>query len=148
MHVTDQLQQVQFFLAEDRLITILKQVSMSAMPAIESDGIASQKAAHDRGNGNRPGLQQQVKMIRDQRPGQAFGGCFGAKGRQVADEIVSIDIVLKDRTALDATTNNVVEGTRGIYAGLSKHRQSRPYHSKNGNAQFHGRYIPVPLFPP
>ena len=81
---------------------------MPAMPAIESDGIASQKTAHDRGNGNRPGLQQQVKMIRDQRPGQAFGGCFGAKGRQAADEIVSIDIVLKDRTALDATTNKYV----------------------------------------
>jgi hypothetical protein len=85
---------------------------------------------NERGKGNRPALQQQMKMIRDQRPSQAFGGCFGAKGSQATDEIVSIDIVLKNRTALNATTNNVVEGTRRIYAGLSRHGKIMSCHSK------------------
>lgn len=99
---------------------------------------------NERGKGNRPALQQQMKMIRDQRPSQEFGGCFGAKGSQATDEIVSIDIVLKNRTALNATTNNVVEGTRRIYAGLSKHGKIMSCHSKKQKRIFSWA---SPIFP-
>lgn len=47
MDVAHQLQQVLIFLAQDGLVTVLKQVPAAPVPQVETDGVARQKPPHD-----------------------------------------------------------------------------------------------------
>jgi hypothetical protein len=100
-------------------IAILKQMAVASAPAIEINGMAGQQSAHHCGNRIAPGAQQQMKMIRDQRPGKAPRPGLLQNRAQSLDKIITVLIVYKDFTTLDTAYNNVVQCTRGVYAALS-----------------------------
>jgi GTP:adenosylcobinamide-phosphate guanylyltransferase len=62
-----------------------------------------------------------VKGIGDESPGKASGWGFEQDTALAAEEIIPILIVGKDTSALNATTNDVVTSTWGVYAGLAWH---------------------------
>lgn len=74
MNITDQFEKVGVFFAENRLVAILEELPVPPVPPIKSKSIAGEKAAHDRCDGHRAGLQEQMKMIGDKRPGKTGGG--------------------------------------------------------------------------
>jgi hypothetical protein len=49
VNIPDQLLKVYVFIANDRFITILKEVAMAAMAEVVSDGVAGEKAPHELG---------------------------------------------------------------------------------------------------
>ena len=58
MDVSHQFQQIDLFLAKNRLVSVLKQMTATSMAQIESGSVASQQLLHQAGNRNIPGLQQ------------------------------------------------------------------------------------------
>ena len=65
-----------------------------------------------------------MDMIGDQGPGITGGGGFGQDAFQTLDKIIPVIIVLKYLLALDSADNDVMQGIRSIYAGLSGHENS------------------------
>jgi hypothetical protein len=58
MEITDQLEQVRFFLAQDGLVAILKEIPVAVVPAVERPRVSGQEAAHDRRQGDAASAEQ------------------------------------------------------------------------------------------
>jgi hypothetical protein len=58
MDITNQLQQIWVFLAQDRFETVLKKMTMPAMTPVIAHRITCKYATHDRRDGNHSGTQQ------------------------------------------------------------------------------------------
>jgi len=87
-------------------------VTAAAMTAVMSNSIARHKATHDSGHGRSAGLEQEMKVIRDQRPGKTPGFTFCQNFAKPMDKIVAILIVAKYDSALNSPRNDVVHRTR------------------------------------
>ena len=73
VNVAHQFQKVRFFLAENRLVTILKEMSVTLVTAVEANGVAGQQAPHDGCHRYPAGLKENVAMIWNKCPGKAAG---------------------------------------------------------------------------
>ena len=54
MYIADELKKVGLLFAQERLVTILKQVSVASVAPVKLLGIAGQEPAHDCANGHHP----------------------------------------------------------------------------------------------
>ena len=54
MDITGQFQQIEVFLADDRLIAVLKEMAPSLVPQVEVDRVAGHQAPHAPGQGSFP----------------------------------------------------------------------------------------------
>jgi len=66
-------------------------------------------------------LQQQMKMVGDQRPGKTTGRSFGKNSSQSGNEIVAIEVIPENLPAFKTAANNMMKRAGGVYAGLSGH---------------------------
>jgi hypothetical protein len=73
-----------------------------------SNSIARHQATHDSGHRRRAGLEQQMKMIRDQGPGKTTGFSFYQNFAKPMDKIVAILIVAKYDSALNSPRDNMM----------------------------------------
>jgi len=73
MDVPHQFQKVGFLLADNGLVAVLKQVAGALVSEVEIDRIPSEQSAHEQAQLCFHGLNQQVKMVWDQGPGEALG---------------------------------------------------------------------------
>ena len=121
MNVAHQLQQVHVFLAENGLVTILKQVPASPVPQVETDGIARQKPPHDIGNGNKPGAQQNMKVIGHQRPCKTAGLTVAQNTTKPIQKIIAVAVVSENFPALYSSDDDVMQRTWGIQSGFTWH---------------------------
>ena len=96
-------------------------MASAVMPMIELYGIPRRQATHDIGDGSIAGLQQQVKVIGDKRPGKAASRRFLQDHTKAQQKTVPIGVIQKDLSPLDAAADDVVASTRGVYASLSWH---------------------------
>jgi hypothetical protein len=112
--VAHQLQQVRVFLAQNGLVPILKQVPASPVPQVETDGIARQKPPHDIGNGNKPGAQQNMKVIGHQGPCKTAGLTVAQNTAKPIQKIIAVAVVPENLPALDSSDNDMVQCSRGI----------------------------------
>jgi hypothetical protein len=120
--ITDQLKEIGVFLAEDRFIPILEEVTMSPMAAVVSDGVTGEKSSHHHGDGDRACPKQEVNVIRKQDPGIAGSGGLGQNVSQPTYKSIPILVILEDSSALDASYNDVMQSTGSVDTGLSRHR--------------------------
>jgi hypothetical protein len=58
VEITHQLEQVRFFLAQDGLVAILKEIPVAAVAAVERPRVSGQDAAHDRRQRDAAGAEQ------------------------------------------------------------------------------------------
>jgi hypothetical protein len=121
MDVTDKFEQVGVSLTKNRFVTVLKEMPMTVMAAIEVSGISTKQPFHDCCNRRGPGLKQQVEMIWDENPCKASGRSFQEDTTQTMKEFVPILIIGEDTCALDTTANDMVKSAGGVYAGLAGH---------------------------
>lgn len=96
---------------------------MAAVAAVEINGMAGQQTAHHGGNRIAAGAQQQMKMVGDQCPGKAAGAGLLQDLAQPVDKIATILNIFENFSTLNAPCNNMVQGSRGVYARLSRHRK-------------------------
>ena len=95
VNITDQLQQIRLLLAKDRFIPVLKQMAVPLVPAIMGHRITGKQPAHDRGDWNRASDQQQVEMVRNQRPSKTRCCRFSKDISQPSEKIVTIFVILE-----------------------------------------------------
>ena len=91
------------------------------MPMIEFNSIPGHQATHDIGDGSIAGLEQQVKVIGDKRPGKTASRSILQNLTQAQQKAVPICVIQEDLSPLDAAADDVVACTRGVYASLSWH---------------------------
>ena len=83
--------------------------------------MAGQQPPHKGGDWGSAGLQQQMKMVGNQRPRVTDGcGTFN-EGAYSFQEIVPVLIVPEYVPSFDAPHNHMVEGAGSVYARLSGH---------------------------
>jgi hypothetical protein len=120
--VTNHLQEIGVFLAEDRLIPVLKEGTESSMTPVVSDGVAGQEPSHEGRKRNRASPQQKVDMIGQQSPGIAGGGGFDEQAAKAIQEMVSVLIILEDPGPFHPAKDDMVQGARCIEASLAGHK--------------------------
>ena len=121
MDISDQLQQIRLLLAKNRFVSILEKVPVTVVTTVEKNGIAGQQPSHDRRERGGAGLQQEVEMVGNQRPGKAASGGVDQDGVEARDEFIPIRIVGKYLPTFDSAADDVVQGAGSVYAGLAGH---------------------------
>jgi hypothetical protein len=76
MNIPHELKQVDFGVAEDRLVTILEQVACPGMTTIEHQRITCQEFGHELGQRNLSSLDYEVIVVGHQHPGETSGTAF------------------------------------------------------------------------
>jgi hypothetical protein len=108
VNVSHQFQKIVVFLTQYGFVAILEKMAMPVMALIKGDGISSQQASHHSGNGNLPGLYQQMKMIWDQGPGKATCSGFPYYSAEPVQKIIAVLTVLKYFAAFNSPSNDVM----------------------------------------
>ena len=70
MYISKQLQQAAIFLAQNRFVPVLEQVTAPLVASVIPNGVACQEPPHHRNDWDRAGSQQEMKMVGHQRPGK------------------------------------------------------------------------------
>ncbi len=109
MDVAHQFEQVGILLADDRFVAVLKKVPRALMAAIEIEGIAGEKSAHEGGQPRGAGAEQQVNVVAHQRPGKAFDPGLDQKFREAMDEASPVGVVPEEVAAVHATNDHVLQ---------------------------------------
>ena len=96
MDIADQLQQVGFLVADDRLVTGLEEVTGPMVSKVEADRVAGQQSPHQHGKLEASGQNQKVENVGNRRPGVAEGfGIFEQLGK-AADEVLPVSVIEED----------------------------------------------------
>jgi len=114
MNVSHQLQQIGLFLAQGGFITILEQMSVSAVATIEGNCIPSQKPPHQGSHGSLTGLQQKKHMTGDKRPRQTRGLGFLKDSSEPFKEVIPVGVILKNFPLLDPPGDDMVQSPRCV----------------------------------
>ena len=95
MNISDQFKEIRVFLEQNGFVAILEKLPVYMMTVIVSSCVSGKKPPHDRGNGNKPCLKQNVCMIWKQGP-RASGLGFRQYITYSVQEIIPVQIILKD----------------------------------------------------
>jgi hypothetical protein len=89
-------------------------VAAAAVSQIESNRITRQKPPHDVRNRGKPGAQQKMKMVVHQCPCKTPGLAAPQSAAQPLQKIIAIGVVPENLPPLDASRDDMVQGTRCI----------------------------------
>ena len=107
--VANHLQEGAGFLAQNQFAVVLEKVTVSPMTPVVPDGMARQQSAQHRGNGNRAGSQQKMKMVGHQGRGKTRSFCLLQDRTQMVQEIMAVRAILENLTPLNASRNRVLQ---------------------------------------
>jgi hypothetical protein len=99
-------------------------MAMSAMAKIIGNGITRQKATHELRKAIGAALQEDMRVIVEQRPGQNPGFGFLSDDPQPMDPISPVLVIIDDGAFFDPTDHHVVKRSRSIKSGQSGHNAS------------------------
>lgn len=139
MNVTDQLEEIGIFLAQDRLVPILEEMPMSPVTAVVGDSVAREKPPHHSGDGGPARPKQEMNVIREQHPTIAGSTGLRKNASHPIDKLISILVILEDFSALDPSYNDVMQSTGSVNAGLAGHAVKLAKDSLFVNLYFYGR---------
>jgi len=97
MDIPHQFQQVRVLLTEDRFVAVLKEITRTVMTLVKRDGIPRQKAPHYLGHRDQACFQEQMEMIRNQRPSIAMRPGLFKNRRETSDKIGAVLIIPENR---------------------------------------------------
>lgn len=87
-------------------------MTVPVVSAIIVHGISGEQPVHYLGDRNGASYQQQVEVVRNQRPSKAWCCCFAKDISQPSDKIVAIRIILKYLSTLDSAADDMVQSAR------------------------------------
>jgi hypothetical protein len=116
VNITDKLQQVGVFLAQDGFVTILKEMPIPVMPPVKIDGITGKQSFHQNRDGYLSCPQQKVKVIGNQGPCITRRPGFGQQIAKPIHESCIILLIAKYILAINASHHNMVQSSRSVYA--------------------------------
>ena len=91
----------------------------SAMTEVEAHRISGKQLTHHRCNRYIACFQQKMEMVREQCPPIAGGLGFCDHMAKTLNKAAPVHIIAKNLATLNASTNDIVQGTGCIYAGFS-----------------------------
>jgi len=119
--VADQLQEVGLRLHHDGLVAVLEQVAHALMAAIERPGVPGEEGAHTARERPTPRPDQEMGVVGQEGPG-GDGERSGVRQRgDPSHEFISIDVIPEKGCPLDPPHRDMVQGVRGVQAGLAWH---------------------------
>src|SRR4030042_1608543 len=121
MDVARELQQVGVILADDGLVAVLEEVPVAAMAAIEVDHITGEELSHAGGEGLLDCPHQEMEMVGQERPSVDGKISPLAETAEAAQEILPVPIVPENPGPFDPSADYMMQGCRGIEAGLAGH---------------------------
>jgi hypothetical protein len=92
-----------------------------AMAVIEAYGIPAQKLPHDACHRNQPSAHQQMEVVGDKRPCIAGRSGLLQNAAKSFHKTVSVKIIFKYRPLFDASTDDMMQRPRSVYARFSWH---------------------------
>jgi hypothetical protein len=122
MDIADKFQEIGIFLAENGLITVLKQMTVTSMPSVESNRMARQEPPHYRSYRCRSCTKEEMKMVGDQGPGITACPSLFKNTSQPIQESIAIMVISKYVSLFYASDNNVMKRSRSVYARLTGHK--------------------------
>lgn len=114
MNISNQFSQVNIFLAEDGLVSVLEKLSLAFVTAIEINGIPREESSHQRGYGLLAGSEKEVGMIRNKCPSTAH--CPGCRQKllQPLQEILTVRVVPEYLCTIYSSDDDVMQRPRAI----------------------------------
>ncbi len=88
----------------------------ATMPFVEADRISGEQAPHGPAQWYCAGSQQEVKMVGDQRPGEAARITAAQNRPQAIEKPLPVRVIIKNLAAGDPTHNDMVQGAGRIDA--------------------------------
>jgi hypothetical protein len=114
MDIPHQFHQIQVLLADNRLISILKEMAIPTVTLIESHRIPGQQTPHAASQRHLSRFTKEMKVVWQKGPGINLETTLFCKKSQSGKEIVSILIGQENRSFLNASTHDMMEDTRGV----------------------------------
>ena len=121
MDVSHQCQEIGFLLADDRFVTILKEVAIPPMAAVERNGMPGHQTTHHLSQMNAPTPEQKVKVVRKQGPRVAPDLSNRQDRLETDEEILVILTVPEDPGPINSPGHHVLEEAGSIKSGLAGH---------------------------
>lgn len=119
--VADEVKQVGLLLAEYRLVAVLEKMTVAIVPSVKGACVTGQNATHHRSERHIAGLEEEVKMVREERPRIAWRTCFSEDAAEAIKKALPVGIIPKNRSALYPPAYQVVKGSRSINACATRH---------------------------
>ena len=119
--VSYQREEIGFFVANDGVVPILKQVARAAVLAIEDHGIAREHPPHDMRQPLRARAKHQMDMVGKQTPGETRRPSRRDQTRQAPNEVGSIVVAPKNLSLFDASHHDVVQHSWGVETRAARH---------------------------
>lgn len=108
VNVAYQFKKIGLFFADDGLVAVLEQVAGSFMPKVEIDGVPGKEATHETRKLHTVTPQQQMEMVRYQRPCIAIGCSVDQQPAKPVDKTSAIIIVEKYFCSFDPTDDDML----------------------------------------
>ena len=116
MNIAHKLLQISILLAKDRLVAVLKKMSVTRIASIERHGIPGQELSHHPCDWDSPRSQEKVSVVAKQGPCVARGGAPDQDLAKTIEKGIAILIGSKDRGSLNPEDHYMVERPGCIYS--------------------------------
>jgi hypothetical protein len=125
VEVADEFEEVGLCFHHDGLVPVLEAVAAPLVPAVAGAGVAREEGPHAPGERARARPHQAVGVVGEEGPGAAGPGALLRPAGEAGDAVRAIRVVLEDGPPLEAAHPDMVQGVRGIEAGLAGHGERR-----------------------
>jgi hypothetical protein len=119
--VPHKFEQIRFLLHHDGLVTVLEEVANALMAPIEGARVASEEGSHHAGQGPRPSPDEEVGMVREERPGVDREAALRHRVGKAIEEVSTVGIPPEDGRLFNPPHHHMVEGIRGIESRAAWH---------------------------
>jgi hypothetical protein len=120
--VADKFQEIGILLAENRFITVLKQMTMTIVSSVEGHSIARQESSHYRRYGYRACKKEEVDVGGDQGPTMTTCRGLFKNTTDTIEKIVTIFVIVEYLFPFYSSDNNMMNRSGSVYAGLTGHK--------------------------
>jgi hypothetical protein len=124
MEIPDEFEGIGVFFHHDGLVPLLEEMPHPRVSAVEGPGVAREEGAHAAGERALSGADQEVGMVRQERPGVDRPGPLCRQVGHAGDKVGAVRVVAEANGSLDPSHHDVVKGLGRIEAGLTRHGAS------------------------
>jgi hypothetical protein len=114
VNIADEFQEIRIFLNHDALVPVLEEVTLSLMPPVVPDRVASHQSTHHSGEAHSMGPKKKVKMIRHETPSKQLNVSLRNQVGKALKKGFSILCIPKDFPTFDASGHHMLQNVRNV----------------------------------
>jgi hypothetical protein len=114
MNVPNQFLEIRVLVADNRLVSVFKQMTVPLVPSVESYRVSRQKSPHESGKACRTASHQQVDMVWKQSPSIDTRSCERCHVPEPGNEGLPILVIAHDQTLLCPADDDVMQSAWGV----------------------------------